>query len=47
MNFILHKRGYPMLNIEYTGRRSYYNALERSNKKEDENIFVQWFSENI
>ncbi len=43
MNFILHKNGYPMLNIEYTGRRSYYNALERPNVKGDENIFVQWF----
>lgn len=43
MNFILRKKGYPMLNIKYTGRRSYYNALERSNAKGDENIFVQWF----
>lgn len=43
MNFILHKSGYPMLDIKYTGRRSYYNALERSNVKGDENIFVQWF----
>jgi Fic family protein len=43
MNFILHKNSYPMLNIKYTGRRSYYNALERSNAKGDENIFVQWF----
>lgn len=43
MNFILHKNGYPMLDIKYTGRRGYYNALERSNAKSDENIFVQWF----
>ncbi|MDE1874376.1 MAG: Fic family protein [Candidatus Micrarchaeota archaeon] len=43
MNFILHRAGYPMMNIRYTGRRSYYNALERSNIKDDENVFVQWF----
>lgn len=43
MNFILHKNGYPMLDIRYTDRRSYYNALERSNKKNDDGIFVQWF----
>lgn len=43
MNFILRRGGYPMLNIKYTGRGSYYGALERSNAKDDENIFVQWF----
>ncbi|MDE1824995.1 MAG: Fic family protein [Candidatus Micrarchaeota archaeon] len=43
MNFILHKNGYPMLDIRYTDRASYYNALERSNIKNDEGIFVQWF----
>ena len=43
MNFILHRNGYPMLDIKYTGRRGYYNALEKSNIKGDENIFVQWF----
>ena len=26
MNFILHKNGYPMLDIRYTDRGSYYNA---------------------
>ena len=43
MNFILHKNGYPMLDIRYIDRGSYYNALERSNIKNDEAIFVQWF----
>ncbi len=42
MNFILRKNGYPMLDIRYTDRRSYYNALERSNVKNDDGIFVQW-----
>ncbi len=46
MNFILHKKGYPMLNIKYTGRRSYYTALERSNVKGNEDVFVQWFFRN-
>lgn len=43
MNFILHKGGYPMMNIKYTGRTSYYNSLERSNMKGGGVIFVQWF----
>ncbi|MEM3411709.1 MAG: Fic family protein [archaeon] len=43
MNFILKKHGYPMLNIPYEKRTSYYNALERSQIKKDDNIFLQWF----
>lgn len=43
MNFILNKKGYPMLDIPYEGRNSYYNALERSNVKKEERIFLQWF----
>jgi Fic family protein len=42
-NFILNRNGYPMLNILYGNRTSYYNALERSQIKEDENIFLLWF----
>jgi Fic family protein len=43
MNFILKKHGYPMLNIEYKGRRAYYNALERAQISKTERIFSQWF----
>ena len=42
MNFVLHKHHYPMLNIEYTNRNSYYNALERSQTKQKEYIFAQY-----
>lgn len=45
-NYILNKFNFPMLIIDYTIRRSYYNALERSNMKEDPYIFVQWFVRN-
>jgi Fic family protein len=40
MNFILNKNNFPMLDIEYTGRNSYYNALERSQTKNEERIFL-------
>jgi len=43
MNFVLKKCGFPMLDIDYVKRTSYYNALERSQTKNDESIFVQWF----
>ncbi len=43
MNFILHRNGYPMLNIEYTGRIPYYNALERSQLNKEEGPFTLWF----
>jgi len=42
MNFLLNKNGFPMLNIEYSNRTSYYNALERSQTKEKNRIFVQY-----
>ena len=42
MNFILKDNNFPLLDIQYIKRTSYYNALERSNLKEDDNIFIQW-----
>lgn len=43
MNFILHKHGYPLLNIPYEKRAGYYNALERAQIKKIDGIFLQWF----
>lgn len=43
MNLVLHKYGFPMLNIEYRGRASYYGALERSQVRGDERPFLNWF----
>jgi Fic family protein len=42
MNFILDRRGFPMFNIAYQNRSSYYNALERSQTKKQDQIFMQW-----
>ncbi len=46
MNFVLYKKGYPMLDIAYENRNSYYTALERAQVKRNEHIFVQWFIKN-
>ncbi len=43
MNFILNRHGFPMLDITYKNRNSYYNALEKSQVKEQEHKFLQWF----
>lgn len=43
MNFVLNKHGWPMLDIHYEGRDSYYTALERAQIKKVDSIFVQWF----
>lgn len=49
MNFVLNKKGYPMFNIPYEERNSYYNSLERSQVKkkgrggEEWNHFMLWF----
>lgn len=42
MNFVLYKNGFPMLDISYSNRASYYTALERSQKTGKEYIFVQY-----
>lgn len=43
MNFVLHKHGYPMLNIEYKRRSTYYSSLERAQLSKDERPFITWF----
>ena len=42
MNFVLNKSNYPMLNIAYRNRDTYYTALERSQVKKIDYIFVQY-----
>lgn len=42
MNFVLNKHRYPLMDIPYEKRTGYYNALERSQIKKDETIFIQW-----
>lgn len=43
MNFILHRKKYPMFDISYGARNSYYNALEQSNTRNEDRAFLQWF----
>ena len=43
VNFVLNKSGYPMLDIDYSDRRSYYNALERAQLSKNDVTFLQWF----
>ncbi|MBC7073811.1 Fic family protein [Candidatus Parcubacteria bacterium] len=43
MNFVLNKNGFPLLNISYKNRNSYYTALERSQIKKQDYIFLNWF----
>jgi Fic family protein len=42
MNHVLHKHGYPMLNIEYKTRATYYGSLERSQVNKGERPFLTW-----
>jgi len=43
MNFILNRKKYPMFVVPYEGRNSYYNALERSQLRQEDRTFLQWF----
>ena len=40
MNFILNKHNYPMLNIKYSNRDSYYNSLERAQLTNNDYFFL-------
>lgn len=42
MNFVSQKQGFPLLNIPYEDRWSYYNALARAQVKGMDSIFIQW-----
>ncbi len=42
LNYILQHNQYPLFNIPYQNRSSYYNALERAQTKKQEHIFIHW-----
>ena len=41
MNFILHKNGYPMINITNRIKQRYYSALEKAHLKGDLRLFIE------
>jgi Fic family protein len=43
MNYVLHRKRYPMIDIPYTRRAGYYRALEQSQVRKDETVFTRWF----
>jgi Fic family protein len=43
MNFVLKRNEFPLMDISYNKRNSYYNSLERSQINKEDSIFVQWF----
>ncbi len=43
MNSVLYNHNYPMLDIDYKDRTTYYKALERAQINDNEVVFLQWF----
>ena len=43
MNYVLNISGHPMTIIDYADRRTYYNALERSQLNRNDIVFLAWF----
>ncbi|MBI2077149.1 MAG: Fic family protein [Euryarchaeota archaeon] len=43
MNLVLKQARFPLLNIPYENRASYYRALERSQTRRDDLPFLRWF----
>lgn len=46
MNCVLNNKKYPLYNIDYIDRRSYYDALEKTQMKKDDIYFIKWFVKN-
>jgi len=42
LNYTLHSNGYPMINIEYSNRLAYYNALEKSQLRNTATPFINF-----
>jgi Fic family protein len=42
MNFILHKNGYPMVNIPNSQKKRYYSALEKAQNDGDLRMLLEW-----
>ena len=45
MNFILHKNGFPMVNIPNAQKMRYYKALEKAQDDGDLRMFIEWVVE--
>ena len=46
-NYILHKSGDPMFDIDHKIRNQFYTAIEKADKKEDNELpFILWFVKN-
>jgi Fic family protein len=43
MNHVLHQHNYPLLNIKFSDRQKYYDALEKGQTQLDEAHFLKWF----
>ncbi len=43
MNVVLNNSNYPLFIIDYKNRKGYYSALEKSQVKEDDSYFLNWF----
>ncbi|MDE1822205.1 MAG: Fic family protein [Euryarchaeota archaeon] len=43
LNFVLHRAGYPMIDLRAERKRRYSRAIERAQVQRDERAFVTWF----
>lgn len=46
LNIVLNNNNFPLFIVDYKHRKSYYSALEKSQIKEDDSYFLNWFIKN-
>ena len=47
MNYILHRNNFPLIDIDYSKRRSYYNSLEKDQVNQREYHFVDYIAKKF
>ena len=47
MNYLLHKNQLPLIDIKYSKRNQYYDALEKSNQRKEEFVFLNYLSKKF
>ena len=47
MNYLLYRSQFPLIDVKYSKRNQYYDALEKSNKRQEEFVFLNYMSKKF
>ena len=47
MNYLLHRSRFPLIDVKYSKRNQYYDALEKSSQRKEEFVFLNYLSKKF